>query len=1258
MKIKLKITQNGNSQLITLNSDEIRHLHFNPQAQYQFLDEQNRQIENMIVENQGQSIAFSLPENTQPIVILNESQGFQAAVHLPQAVAQTSAVKATEVGILSLKTAGLSLATLVGVGAAASAIAAKSGKKSDEKNTTSFDDKVSANEAEESRKAEEARKDEETRKQQAAEELKKNPPEIQFDNITDDNIINIEEAKAPAIAFSGSLKNAQQGDVLTVKIGETSHIVPIVAGKFSVNIDGKTLAIHREIGAELTRNGEKIAEKTHAYQVDTQIDTPQIIFRPITDDNIVNLNESKGKITVGGTVENANEGDEIVVSCGCPTCTGTQWVDIKTKIVGGTFSVDFNGADLVANNGKNIIKASVSTADNAKNTATGTAQHQYEVDIEPPKPSFVYEKVGNNGVINQQLAQNDIVLKGKVIDLGENETVAVKVSVNGKDYVASKNGEYYQVSIASSELANGLPVKWHLTAKDKAGNETIIEQNQSYTYDVTLNQPTIDIANNHQKINLLSKDLSLSGSLQFDDDVDLASVKVKIVYQNQDYVAQVDVNRKTWSASLPQDVIKQNVGNNDFSVQVSLADKAGNIATNQTVGDFTVDLSLPNGTPLINANHNPNTASNIIKINNLVEIDPSDTVRLTGKLKLDGINAQYYNPLQFQSFVATLNGKEYAVGINNNNSEQRFYLDISVADLQAAKGQEMAFLVKGGLSVYYLENNRIMFQNLPQLDKTAYVWDDNPYLATDSVVKNDFVGKTTLVEGEVSGSLKTGDKITLQIGNQSIETKVLDNQKFAVSVENSILKQADTIIATADNAQSEYTYQTPHRALSGDLVVRAGHRYEDAPYFIKSIVYQGVNGHLKKHPVIGEGGGKLTYAFHKEYYGASEWTENNRNAVKKAFDILGSYINVQFEQIEDNSGFDHGATVGADIQMHHTPISNAGQAWAGGEVMINSTRKNLNIRNGQFLLLHEISHSLGTKHPHEGEVTLTRPLEDQTGLTVMSYNTTKMDPNFWDLRIFDIAYLQYRYGVNPNKRIGNDTYTFKTFNPQVSDGDIYIWDGGGVDTFDASHEQQGVTVDLTPGSWIHRGEKTERLVVEKMEQIGENTYFDEHGVSLADPYALFSKTFGKYTFTEGQAFIGYGTQLERLIGSNYDDVLKGNVADNDIYGGAGNDKISGDEGDDYLVGGKGNDVLTGGDGKDVFAYKLSDFVDGFVDTITDFEIGVDKIELAISGLNQDNLAQKVSYNQATGALSYDGVQFATLENKAALTLDETHFILG
>lgn len=51
--------------------------------------------------------------------------------------------------------------------------------------------------------------------------------------------------------------------------------------------------------------------------------------------------------------------------------------------------------------------------------------------------------------------------------------------------------------------------------------------------------------------------------------------------------------------------------------------------------------------------------------------------------------------------------------------------------------------------------------------------------------------------------------------------------------------------------------------------------------------------------------------------------------------------------------------------------------------------------------------------------------------------------------LYDIATLHYFYGVNTAHRAGNDTYTFKDYNPQSADGDIYIWDGAGVDTFDS-----------------------------------------------------------------------------------------------------------------------------------------------------------------------------------------------------------------
>ncbi|CAN7316275.1 calcium-binding protein [Caulobacter sp. LjRoot300] len=119
--------------------------------------------------------------------------------------------------------------------------------------------------------------------------------------------------------------------------------------------------------------------------------------------------------------------------------------------------------------------------------------------------------------------------------------------------------------------------------------------------------------------------------------------------------------------------------------------------------------------------------------------------------------------------------------------------------------------------------------------------------------------------------------------------------------------------------------------------------------------------------------------------------------------------------------------------------------------------------------------------------------------------------------------------------------------------------------------------------------------------------------------------------------------IERLIGSSGDDVLMGMSGGPVVVeGGAGNDSLAfgrasngtldGGDGDDVLggwnnpdilIGGAGNDVLagggfadrlTGGAGADVFLYdgisdsSLAGGVDG-IDLITDFQTGVDKVEL-------------------------------------------------
>ncbi len=83
--------------------------------------------------------------------------------------------------------------------------------------------------------------------------------------------------------------------------------------------------------------------------------------------------------------------------------------------------------------------------------------------------------------------------------------------------------------------------------------------------------------------------------------------------------------------------------------------------------------------------------------------------------------------------------------------------------------------------------------------------------------------------------------------------------------------------------------------------------------------------------------------------------------------------------------------------------------------------------------------------------------------------------------------------------------------------------------------------------------------------------------------------------------------FDHIIGSAFDDNLKGDRGGNRIYGGDGDDRIDGGWGDDILGGGGGADRLTGGRGRDTF---LFDTVETARDIITDFNARDDTIDLS------------------------------------------------
>jgi Ca2+-binding RTX toxin-like protein len=101
--------------------------------------------------------------------------------------------------------------------------------------------------------------------------------------------------------------------------------------------------------------------------------------------------------------------------------------------------------------------------------------------------------------------------------------------------------------------------------------------------------------------------------------------------------------------------------------------------------------------------------------------------------------------------------------------------------------------------------------------------------------------------------------------------------------------------------------------------------------------------------------------------------------------------------------------------------------------------------------------------------------------------------------------------------------------------------------------------------------------------------------------------------------------VENVIGTAVDDHIFGNSSNNRLEGGAGDDVIEGGGGVDTILSGLGKDDLTGGAGADRFVFNAyqdsgktwtplsgggANVIDHGIDTIHDYEAGVDRIDLS------------------------------------------------
>ncbi len=136
------------------------------------------------------------------------------------------------------------------------------------------------------------------------------------------------------------------------------------------------------------------------------------------------------------------------------------------------------------------------------------------------------------------------------------------------------------------------------------------------------------------------------------------------------------------------------------------------------------------------------------------------------------------------------------------------------------------------------------------------------------------------------------------------------------------------------------------------------------------------------------------------------------------------------------------------------------------------------------------------------------------------------------------------------------------------------------------------------------------------------------------------------TATGGHAQGDTLSGIENLIGSAYDDALRGDDSANRLWGRAGADKLVGlggadrlygEAGDDELYGSGGDDVLTGGAGADTFVYAArSDSPVANPDRVMDFsgsEGEADRLDLAALG-NDLRFIGDTAFSSTAGEVRY------------------------
>ncbi|EOY3600722.1 Ig-like domain-containing protein [Enterobacter hormaechei] len=554
--------------------------------------------------------------------------------------------------------------------------------------------------------------------------LSGNPPEFTLDPISQDNVLNAQEAMQP-LSLSGT-SNLPNGSAVTVTLNNVNYQATVENGRWSVQVPVSDVLDLANTLYTVSVSGTDSVGNSGSAEANLLVDTvlPQVIVNTFAGDNLVNNAEAAVDQTLSGRVTGAAAGDTVSVTVGGKSYTATVGSDLK-------WSVTIPSADLQAfGDGDLTFSASVTNAHG--NTGTG----ERDININAELPGLRVNTISGDDVINAIEQQQDLAVTGSSTHLAEGTQITV--TINNVEYVTTVNASgNWQIGVTAADLqawtAGGMTVS--VSAEDAWGNTVAAEH--PIELDLNAVAVTIDTVTTDDMLNAAEKgaDVTLSGQTQGVE----AGQTVVVKFADQTFTAQVQQDG-SWHLTVPASAMETLIDGR-AQVSVSVTNVNGNSADASRV--VIVDTQPP-----------------AITLDNLTDDNIINAAEAQQDLVLSGSTTAEAG----QTVTVTLNGKSYQTTVQ---ADGRWQLNVPAADVGALTDGNVTVTA----TVSDVAGNSSSADRVGLVDATVPQVTINDFVTDTNTVNQLAHAQAQILSGSVTGAA-AGDLVTITINNVDYTTVV------------------------------------------------------------------------------------------------------------------------------------------------------------------------------------------------------------------------------------------------------------------------------------------------------------------------------------------------------------------------------------------------------------------------------------------------------------------------------------------------------